>query len=166
MKSIKASFSLPLLLAALLAGGGILAATAYATPAGMAEGKPRCEMREGQDKPSRMQERRAQHLAALKDKLKLAPAQEAAWSAFAAAMQPGVLKAGAERQPLVAENLSAPERMDRMLSRAEARHAVLAERAKAVKAFYGQLTPEQQKVFDAEAMDRHERRGHHSRRNT
>ncbi len=97
MKTIKTSFSMPILLAALLAGGGILAATAYATPAGGTDGKPRCEARQGQDFQSLMQERRAQHLAALKEKLKLAPEQEAAWNAFAAAMQPGPRHAGADR---------------------------------------------------------------------
>jgi Spy/CpxP family protein refolding chaperone len=50
-----------------------------------------------------------------------------------------------------------------MLAMSEARRARMAERAQAIKAFYAQLTPEQQGVFDAEAMpDR--RRGHHPHR--
>lgn len=78
MKSIKTSFSMPSLLALLLAGGSILAATAYATPAGSADDKPRCEARQGQNLQSRMEAQRAQHLSSLKEKLKLAPEQEAA----------------------------------------------------------------------------------------
>jgi Spy/CpxP family protein refolding chaperone len=45
---------------------------------------------------------------------------------------------------------------------ADKRHARMAERAEAIKAFYAQLTPEQQKVFDAEAMpNRHRGHRHH-----
>ena len=162
MKAIKSNFSMPVLLAVLLAGGGILAATANATPAGGADGKPRCEAREGQNLQSRMQERRTQHLAALKEKLKLAPGQEAAWNAFTASMQPGMRHAGADRQARRAEieKLGTVERMDRMTAMAQTRHARMTERAEAIKSFYAQLTPAQQKVFDAEAMPRHEQRGH------
>jgi hypothetical protein len=168
MKSIQASFSMPLLLAALLAGGGILAATAHAMPAAGADGKPRCEARKGQDLQSSLQERRAQHLAALKERLKLAPEQEAAWNAFAASMQPGMRHAGADRQAMRAEfaKLDTAQRMDMLKARAEMRHARMTARAEAIQAFHAQLSPEQQKVFDAEAMPRREHRGHQQRRNT
>jgi Spy/CpxP family protein refolding chaperone len=168
MKSIQASFSMPVLLAALLAVGGVLAATAYAMPAGGTEGKPRCEARQGQDLQSRMEERRAQHMAALKEKLKLAPGQETAWNTFTASMQPGMRHAGTDRQAMREEfqKLSTVERLDRMQAMAEVRRARMAERAGAIKAFYAQLTPEQQKVFDAEAMPRREHRGHQPRHNT
>lgn len=49
-------------------------------------------------------------------------------------------------------SLAIPERLDRMQAMAEKRQARMAERASAVKTFYAQLSPEQQKVFDAEAM--------------
>jgi Spy/CpxP family protein refolding chaperone len=159
MKSIKSSFSMPVLLAALLAGGGIVAATAYALPtAAPGDGNPRCETRQGQGP----QARHAQHLTALKEKLQLAPRQEAAWNAFAAAMQPGMQPAVADRQAMRAEfgKLGTVERMDRMAAMAEARQARMAERSAAAKAFYTQLTPEQQKVFDAEAIPQHQHRGH------
>jgi Spy/CpxP family protein refolding chaperone len=162
MKSIKASFSMPALLAALLAGGSILAATAYALPTGGTDGKPRCEARQGLT-PQAREARHVQHLAALKEKLKLAPRQEAAWNAFAATMQPGMRPAVADRQAMRAEfgKLGTVERMDRMAAMAEARHAHMTERAAAFKAFYAQLTPEQQKVFDAEAIPQFQHRGHH-----
>ncbi len=159
MKSIKSSFSKPVLLAALLAGGSILAATAHALPTG--DGKPGCEARQGQG-PQAREARHAQHLATLKEKLKLSPGQQAAWDAFAAAMQPGMRPAGTDRQATRAEfgKLGTVERMERMTAMAEARHARMVERAATVKAFYAQLTAEQQKVFDAEAMPQHSHRGH------
>lgn len=161
MKAIKSNFSMPVLLAALLAGGGILAATANATPAGGVDDKPRCEARQGLS-PQAREARHAQHLTTLKEKLKLAPKQGAAWNAFAAAMQPGMRPVGADRQAMRAEfeKLGTVERMDRMAAMAEARHAHMTERAAAVKAFYAQLTPEQQKVFDAEAIPQYQHRGH------
>lgn len=161
MKSIQSSFSMPVLLVALLAGGGILAATAHALPAGGPDGKPGCEARQWPG-PQARETRHAQHLATLKEKLKLAPGQQAAWDAFAAAMQPDMRPAGADRQAMHAEfdKLGTVERTERMTALAETRHARMTERAAAVKAFYAQLTLEQQKVFDAEAMPQHPHRGH------
>ncbi len=59
--------------------------------------------------------------------------------------------------------LDTAQRMDLMAARAEARHAQMAGRAAAFKAFYAQLTPEQQKAFDAEALSARQHRGHHFR---
>ena len=57
------------------------------------------------------------------------------------------------------EKIETPQRLDKMLAMSELRRAKMVEHAQATKAFYAQLTPEQQGVFDAEAMpDRH--RGH------
>lgn len=161
MKSIKTSFSMPVLLAALLAGGGILAATAYALPVGGPDGKPRCEAGAGKSAQSR-EAFHAQRMAALKEKLQLAPEQEAAWNAFAAAQQP-MGQPGMNRQAMRAEmdKLNTAERIERMQALSAARHAHMTARAEAIKAFYGQLTPEQQKVFDAEAMSQRAQRGHH-----
>lgn len=168
MKSIRSTFSMPLLLTALLAGGAILTSTAHAMPGGGSDGHPRCEARQGQNFQSRMQARHAQHMSALKDKLKLAPEQEAAWNTFAASMQPGMRQAGmggpATREQF--QQLNTVERMDRMQAMAEARHARMTQRAAAIKAFYTRLTPEQQKVFDAEAMPMHQQRGHQFRHST
>jgi Spy/CpxP family protein refolding chaperone len=100
-------------------------------------------------------------MAGLKEKLKLAPEQEAAWNAFAGASQPHPRPMGADREAMRAEfaKLTTPQRLDRMQAMAEMRHARMAERVTATKAFYAQLSPEQQRVFDAEAMpERH--RGH------
>jgi protein CpxP len=163
MKSNQGGFTQRALLVGLIAGSGILAASAFAMPERDTAGKPGCEARHGQNADARG-ERRAAHLAALKDKLKLAPEQEAAWNAFASAGQPGMNRMGGDRQAMRAEfaKLSTPERVDRMQAMAEARSARMAARAEAIKVFYAQLTAEQKKVFDAEAMTGHPR-GHHHR---
>jgi Spy/CpxP family protein refolding chaperone len=48
-----------------------------------------------------------------------------------------------------------------MQAMAEVRRARMAERAAAIKAFYAQLTPEQQKVFGAEGLPAAHRGPHH-----
>jgi periplasmic protein CpxP/Spy len=164
MKWIQGSFAKRALMAGLIAGSGILAASSFAMPAGGPTGNTGCEARHGQKVHAKAGEYRAKHLAALKEKLKLKPEQEAAWNAFASASQPAVRHATMDRKPMQGEfqKLSTPQRLDKMLAMAELRHANMVERAAAVKAFYSQLTPEQQAVFDAEAMpNRH--RGHHHR---
>ncbi|WP_082708375.1 Spy/CpxP family protein refolding chaperone [Thiobacillus denitrificans] len=57
------------------------------------------------------------------------------------------------------EKLNTPQRLDKMLAMSEVRHAKMVEHSQATKAFYAQLTAEQQGVFDAEAMFGHHR-GH------
>jgi hypothetical protein len=48
--------------------------------------------------------------------------------------------------------MNTPQRLDAMLERADTRRAQMVARTAVVKMFYAQLTPEQQAVFDAEAM--------------
>ncbi len=150
---MKSKFTQSVLLAVLI-GGGALGASAWAMNAGKADGKPGCEARHGQDMKAKWEARHDARMAELKDKLKLAPAQEAAWQVFTQSAGPGSMRQGADRQAMRASfaSMSAPERMDAMLQKADARRAHLAARADAVKAFYAQLTPEQQAVFDAESM--------------
>jgi hypothetical protein len=167
MKSIRTSLTKRALMVGLIAGSGILAASSFAMSTGDTAGKPGCEARHGQKDPAKWEARRAERLAGLKAKLKLAPEQEAAWNAFASASQPGMHRMGGDRQAMRDEfaRLSTPERLDRMQAMAEMRRVKMAERTEAIKAFYAQLTPEQQKVFDAEAMTgRH--RGQHHRHHT
>ncbi|MDO9467806.1 MAG: Spy/CpxP family protein refolding chaperone [Thiobacillus sp.] len=149
------------LLAGLIGGSGMLAVSAFAMPEGATAAKPGCESRQGH---ANRAAQRAERMSALKDKLQLAPAQEAAWNAFVGAGQSGIKRAGGDRKAMHAEfaSLSTPERLDRMQAMSETRRALMAERAEAIKAFYTQLTPAQQKVFDAEVMTQRQR-GHHSR---
>lgn len=142
------------MLAALLAGGGLLIGSAYATATDAGSDKPRCEARSGQPMKGDHQAKRAAHFSALKDKLQLAPGQEAAWSAFTQTMQarprPDGMAPKAMRENFA--KLSTPQRLDRVQAMAERHQVRMTERAAAVKAFYAQLTPAQQQVFDVEAM--------------
>lgn len=154
MKSIQGSFGKRALLAAILAGGGILAMSAYAvTGGGPAADTPRCEAGYGPKGDAGWEAKRTRHLAALKEKLKLASEQEAAWNAFVEATRP-TSRMGTGREAMRDElaKLDTPQRLDRMLAMSEARRVRLVERAEATKAFYAQLSPDQQRVFDAEAV--------------
>jgi hypothetical protein len=174
MSRIQSLFSKRTVLVGLLAGSAALAATAFAMPGGFGgQGGPGCEARQGQQaqverqasRREARQEMRAKHLAGLKDKLKLQPQQESAWQAFANLAAPGKGPMGREdRQAMRDElgKLNTPQRLDLMLTRADERRAQMVKRAEAVKQFYAQLNPEQQKVFDAEARPfRDGRPGHH-----
>lgn len=151
MKMIQRSFAKRALVVGLIAGSGILAASSFAMPAGDATNSEGCGQH-GQKAHGNGQEDRAKHLADLKGKLQLTPQQAAAWDTFAGASGKGMHK-GMDKQAMRGEfdKLTTPQRLDKMLALSEARRAKMAERAAAVKAFYAQLTPEQQKVFDAEA---------------
>lgn len=150
----------------LLAASAAVAASSFAMPGG----SPACESRLAQQGQCQElgrtfhQDLRAKRLAGLKDKLQLKPEQETAWQAFNSAM-PGKGPMGrTDRQALREEfaKLSTPQRLDMMLARADERRDRMVRRAEAVKQFYAQLSPEQQKVFDAEARPfREGRQGHH-----
>lgn len=95
------------------------------------------------------------HRTRLHDKLKLSAEQEAAWKVFADKTKPPSLDADkmkANYSELRA--LPTPARIDRMISRMKERESRMLERAAAVKEFYAQLNPEQQKSFDAQGPRR------------
>lgn len=110
---------------------------------------------------ARMAERHAKHLADMKIRLQISPAQEGAWTAFADAMQPPV-RTAVDRSKFRAEmeKLTTPERIDKMQALKAQRDAEMTKRANAVKTFYAALTPAQQKVFDLESL-KHGRMGGH-----
>ena len=120
----------------------------------------------------RMQERRAKHLAQLKEQLQITAAQEPAWNAFTSSMQPGKMPARMDRDEMA--RLSTPERIDRMRTLRAERIAEADRRGDAIKTFYGALTPAQQKTFDSHSHRMHrgnkgerirgergDRKGHH-----
>ena len=161
MKLIPGSFTKRALMVGLIAGGGILAASPFAMPAGGTEGTAGCEAKHGQKGHGKWEEQRAKHLSELKEKLKLTPEQATAWGVFTSTSQPGMRRMGGDRQAMQGEfaKLNTPQRLDKMLAMSDLRRARMLERSQATKAFYAQLTPAQQGVFDAEAMPgRH--RGH------
>lgn len=154
----------PVLLAGLLATVGFTV-SAQAPGAGPHAGMMGIggAMHEGMDQhrmgplnPARMQARFEKRFAALKVQLKLSPAQEGAWTTFTAAMKPpaDLLAKRADHAELA--KLPTPERIDKMKT-LHAQHvadmtAAMDQRGAATKTFYATLTPEQQKVFDANAM--------------
>jgi LTXXQ motif family protein len=107
-----------------------------------------------------MREAHARHLAELKLKLMLTPAQQGAWDAFTAAQQPPAPPAGgwgADRAAFA--QMTTPQRLDKMQQMQTERAAMFAKRADATRTFYAALTPDQQKVFDLNTM----RFGHHDK---
>ncbi|MHB1084611.1 MAG: Spy/CpxP family protein refolding chaperone [Thiobacillus sp.] len=166
MKLIQGSFTKRALIVGLIAGSGILAASSFAMSAGGPEGKTGCEARHGQQHHAKGKGFRAERLSGLKEKLKLKPEQEAAWNAFTRSAQPGMHRVGADRQAMRGEfeKLNTPQRLDKMLAMSDMRRTKMLERAQVIKAFYAQLTPEQQSVFDAEAKPGRHHRGHDQQR--
>jgi protein CpxP len=147
------SFFKPLLIAAVLAGAG-LATTAQAM--GGHQGGPMGQHQRMD--PAKMQQMMAQRQADLKARLKITAAQEGAWNAYVASMQPPA-GMGPGRDPETRKKmheemaaLTTPQRIDRMNAMKAARDAAMAQRHDATKTFYAALTPEQQKVFDTKAM--------------
>lgn len=134
-----------------------LAAIGFSTAPGLALADTGCgPMGAG---PGKYAERIEKRQAALHDKLKLTAAQEPAWNAFIAASAPKLPAARPDRAALA--QLSAPERAEK---RHELHKQMLAHqetRLAALKTFYAQLTPEQQKTFDEATRRHHGRAGHH-----
>lgn len=152
-----------LALAGLMATGA--SALAQGTPPAGQNTGPRSEHM-GKHDPAKMQAMMARHQADLKVKLKLTPAQEGAWTAYTTAMQPpaGLHQRPSDAQRAEMDKLTTPERIDKMRAmRAERMTQMNAEmdkRGNATKTFYAALTPEQQKVFDAEHQKRGGQRAH------
>ena len=133
-----------------LAVGGALLASASAGLAQQPPARPPAEHRMGPGRerpdPAAMAERRAERLRAA---LQLRPDQEPALKAFVGAMKPGARSERGQRQAMA--QMSTPQRLDAMRARAVERLARLDQRIAATKAFYAQLSPAQQKAFDAMA---------------
>lgn len=100
----------------------------------------------------------AERQAQLKAALQLTAEQEPAWNAFVArtAHEPRAMK-GMAREDWA--KLTTPERLDKMQALKAERDAQMAKRIDATKSFYAALTPEQKKVFDAQAHGGMQRAG-------
>jgi hypothetical protein len=125
---------------ALSAAGG-----AFAQPA-PPPGGPAPAGRETPD-PAKMAERHAERLRAV---LQLRPEQEPALRALVEAMKPPAGEMERHRHERdEMRKLPTPQRLDRMQARMSEHQARFARRAEAIKRFYAQLTPTQQRAFDA-----------------
>lgn len=157
-----------LFIATLLAATGALAMaqTPGQPAAGESFGRPAAGEQRGRMDPAQMQqrmaERRAQRMGQLKAQLNLTSAQEGAWNSYMAAMQPPAMGQRPHMNRGEMASLSTPQRIDRMQTMQVERQARMKQRGDATKAFYAQLTPEQQKVFDTQSM-RHGRGGMHGK---
>lgn len=117
--------------------------------------------RMGMMDPEKRKTMMARHIEALKAKLKITPAQEGAWTTFTTAMQPAAKMEHQRPDRAEMDKLTTPERIDKMRELRKQHmtdmHTAMDKRDDAIKTFYAVLTPEQQKVFDAE----HTRMGMH-----
>lgn len=108
----------------------------------------------GRMDPEKRDAMMAKHIAALKTKLKITAAQESAWTTFTAAMKPSVQMKHERPDRAELDKLPTPERIDKMRAlrkqHMDDMQAAMDKRDDATKTFYAALTPEQQKVFDAE----------------
>lgn len=154
--AVAAALSLPVL-AQTSTPGPAAPATAQAEPGQSQQRDP--QMRRPAPDRAKMQERRAQRLADFQEKLQLTRAQQPAWEAFQAAMQPGTRHARLDHQGM--EQLTTPERIDRMRAVRIQRAAQADQRGEAVKTFYAALTPDQQKTFDAQSRRMQASHGQH-----
>lgn len=97
--------------------------------------------------PAKMAERHAEKLRAT---LQLRPDQEPALRALVEAMKPPAGERERRREDRgEMRNLPTPQKLDRMQARMSERQAAFARRADAIKRFYAQLSPSQQRAFDA-----------------
>jgi len=121
----------------------LLAAGVGFFAAGPVMADPGCDhMRDHSEHHAKMMEA---HHASLHKALKLSAEQEPAWNKLMQSEQAGAaMPAGQDDW----SKLKAPERAEKMLEMATARQARMAEHVTALKAFYGVLSSEQQKVFD------------------
>lgn len=141
---------------ALLAGIGA-AAIAQQAPATAPAAGPQAHGH--RHDPAKKAERVAKRLADLKQKLQVTQQQEPAWSSFANAMQPPANVQRPDREAIA--RMATPDRIDHMRALRERRNAEMDRRAEATKAFYGQLSAEQKKTFDAEGARMFQRGRHH-----
>ena len=136
-----------LLAAGLIAAAGFGVAIAQTPPSGPAGGPGRDPARMEQFR-AKMEQRMAERLGELKQKLAITPAQEGAWTAWTSALKPTP-----HQRPDRAEfeRLTTPERIDRMRALRAQRNAEMDKRMDATKTFYAVLGAEQKKVFDSES---------------
>jgi hypothetical protein len=107
--------------------------------------------------PAERRAKMAEHLRAV---LQLQPSQEDALTAFLDAMKPPADDRMGQAHEMD-EHLTTPERLDRLEKHMDEMRARFAAHAAAVKAFYAQLSPSQQRAFDALApMMMHHFGGH------
>jgi len=142
-------------MAALIGLAGAVSAGAAEPPPGGVRGGPEAG-HFGRMDPVAMTQQRLERLG---KQLYLKPGQQNAWQTYAAAMtglaqervqemagwKPGQLQGG--------EDITTPDRLDRMVERMRKGADKLAKVAGETRTFYVQLSPEQKTIFDLQARD-------------
>lgn len=137
--------------AAALCASMALPAFAQAPVSNPSTPEPQVRYESRPEERSQRLERMQKRLADFKQTLQLSAEQESAWSQYQQAMKPPAQPpARPDMQGL--QKLSTPERIDQLRSLREQRAADMDRRGEATKAFYAQLTPAQQKTFDAQSL--------------
>lgn len=96
----------------------------------------------------------------LHDALRLTPAQEDAWRAYTAALQPSPgATARHEQTQALLPRLTTPRRIALLDATMQQDLTDLRRQGQAVIAFYNALTPEQQAVFDRQTLQKDDDRG-------
>lgn len=103
--------------------------------------------------PMRRRHDPAAHADQMRTLLQLRPEQESAFKAFLEATKPDIRRFERKldkdgKPPERPKMLTTPERLDRQARRMAEHQETFQKRAAATRAFYGQLSPGQQKVFD------------------
>lgn len=101
--------------------------------------------------PAKREAMMEKHLQMLHDKLKIQPAQEAAWKTYIAAIKPLPTQTQTPLKP----DAKLPEQLDSHLKMMQQHLDMMQKHVAATKALYQQLTPEQQKQFDQEGQRMH-----------
>lgn len=104
----------------------------------------------GKATDGRFAERMKMHQQRLHAALKLTPKQEGAWAKFQESHPCN--KAGQPPASPDFAKLTAPERAEKMLEWQKQHQDAMSQHVNALKDFYGQLTPEQQKTFDSHTL--------------
>ncbi|WP_426191775.1 Spy/CpxP family protein refolding chaperone [Massilia sp. DWR3-1-1] len=144
---------------AVLGMGSSAFAVQAQTPAAP-EGRPGHAMTPEQ-RAARMGEHWARRQAKLHDLLQLTGGQEAAWSAYQAAIKPSgdLLRPAADGAGW--KTLSAPQRLEKMITMGEQHLAKMKSSVGALNTFYSVLTPAQKKIFDEHGLEGPGGRGGH-----
>ena len=107
--------------------------------------------------------------ADLKTKLHLAPAQEAAWTAYVQATKPPAKPMMQRMDHDELAKMKTPERLDKMNAAHEASFKAMQTHMKqcsdATREFYNHLSAEQQTIFDAETLPMRARMGRKAKPN-
>ena len=92
-------------------------------------------------------------LQRLHNDLQLSPSQDGAWNAFEQSYQMDAQDMARQRDASDRmAGLTGPQRMDLAIGMAEDNLAGMRRRGDALKAFYGTLSPDQQKIFDRDTL--------------